>query len=230
MKDLGRSQTRYAHAYHPYFPASPPELTMMTQRTYAQCEYNKMNFINGGLYESDGDESLPASPFSNEGDQGSVEDFSYDLNTIDFSDLFNIHKYEEDEPIRCDQLQLILDQVRHESLTSLDSLDTNYLSDSRKTSDSDFSVKEEPMYPSPTPSCVYTQLQPALSPIDSPPPLSSPQLPSQPLTPQQPMINVFECTRSEPPMKKTRRIYQNGDDNNGKMKFCVKPTRKNLHL
>lgn len=71
-----------------------------------------------GLYESEDDETFISSPISNPESPFSIDE----LVTIDFSDLFNLQRHEQED--RKDELQVILEQVRRESLESLESLES----------------------------------------------------------------------------------------------------------
>jgi len=159
------------------------------------CSYvdntTTVSFNNAGLYESESEESFPGSPFSTE-----------DLNTIDFSDLFNMQKHEQEDLTQNNQLLTLLDQVRREPLAPLESISSSCyydLSPARTPENNYTYIKEEP-YPSP-PTC-YTQLQPALPP-------SPPQCYTE---------KYFEAIKAKTknPKPPRRSGSHSSDDNNGR--------------
>eukprot|EP00111_Clytia_hemisphaerica_P021922 TCONS_00064454-protein len=189
MKTKGlshHSHSRFTPLYHPYYQT--PVYNNMKTCSAGYMDTTPMPFNNfsasTSFYESESEESFPGSPFSNTGEQS----FEGDLSTIDFSDLLNIQKHEQDDQNQTNQLQQILEQVSREALQPLDPVDISYSYNLSTTHtppcfravshDSypspNYQPREEQPYPSPTynhreepfPSPNFHQMQP---PVPSPP-------------------------------------------------------------
>ena len=216
MKITGVAHTRFVPMFHPYYPQpaynmkscnNNYNINNLSSNNNNINNTNQMMFENNGLYESESEESFPASPDTYE-----------DLNSIDFADLFNIQKHEQQEDlIQTNQLQMILEQVRREALQPLDVLEVPYgYNTSPIHTPECFEAVRRETYTSPN----YTQLQPAVS----PPPLTLQQSPQQQHQQQQQqvqrqeLVNFVDQIKVEitKPSELTPKRRSSSDENNGK--------------